>query len=345
MQTLTLNRPDDWHVHFRDGELLQHTVAATAAHFSRALVMPNLKPALTTVAAINQYREKILATTSKDSTFQPYMTFYLNESVQAQELEKAAKTPYILGAKLYPAGATTNSEAGAKSLTALYPLLDVMQEQELVLQIHGEVTHSDIFEREALFLSEYLQPIIKNFPKLRIVLEHISTKAAVEFINSAPEHVAATITVHHLLYNRNHLLAGGIKPHYYCLPILKHEQDQKALQQAAISANPKFFAGTDSAPHAVETKEHACGCAGIYSAPFALPFYAQVFTHLNHLDLLNPFMSQFGAEFYRLAINSQQIELLKKPQRIPLSLPLGSHRVVPMAAGEEVEWSVLDEHA
>ncbi len=345
MQTLTINRPDDWHVHFRDGELLNHTVPATAAHFSRALVMPNLKPALTTVDAIKRYREKIIATTSKDSTFIPYMTFYLNESVQGNELEQAAKIPYILGAKLYPAGATTNSEAGAKSLVALYPLLELMQKHDLVLQIHGEVTHSDIFEREALFIEEYLKPIIKNFPALRIVLEHISTKAAVEFVTQAPSTVAATITAHHLLYNRNHLLAGGIRPHYYCLPILKHEQDQKALQQAAISGNPKFFAGTDSAPHAVTAKEHACGCAGIYSAPFALAFYTQVFANLNKLDRLNHFMSYYGAEFYHLAINSNKIELLQKPQTVPLFMPLGSNTVVPMAAGETIEWSVANENA
>ncbi|RUR12594.1 dihydroorotase [Legionella sp. km772] len=345
MQTLILNRPDDWHVHFRDNELLQHTVPATAAHFARALVMPNLKPALTTVESINNYRERISATTSKDSTFIPYMTFYLNESVQAAELERAAQIPYILGAKLYPAGATTNSEAGAKTLTALYPLLALMQEQNLVLQIHGEVTHSDIFEREALFIEEYLKPIVKNFPHLRIVLEHISTKAAVDFVREAPPTVGATITIHHLLYNRNHLLAGGIKPHFYCLPILKHEQDQKALQQAAISGNPKFFAGTDSAPHAVHTKEHACGCAGIYSAPFALAFYTQVFARLNKLALLNPFMSHYGAEFYQLPINKEQIELVQKPQKIPLSMPLGAHSVVPMGAGEEVEWRVSDENA
>ena len=343
MQTITLNRPDDWHVHLRDGDLLQHTVPATAAHFARALIMPNLKPALTTVEALTTYREKILATTSKDSTFLPFMTFYLNEAVQAADLERAGKIPYILGAKLYPAGATTNSEAGAKSLTALYPLLEVMQKQDLVLQIHGEVTHSDIFEREALFIDEYLKPIINNFPKLRVVLEHISTKAAVDFIQESSSNIAATITVHHLLYNRNHLLAGGIKPHYYCLPILKHEQDQKALQQAAISMNPKFFAGTDSAPHAINTKEHACGCAGIYSAPYALQFYTQIFAHLNKLECLNSFMSRFGAEFYQLSLNTETIELIKQAQTIPLSLPLGTTKVVPMAAGELVEWSVVDE--
>jgi dihydroorotase len=345
MQTLTINRPDDWHVHFRDGDLLQHTVPATAAHFSRALVMPDLQPALTTLGMINTYREQIIALTSKDSTFTPYMTFYLNESVNAEELEKAGQFPYILGAKLYPAGATTNSQAGARSPTALYPLLEVMQQNNLVVQIHGEVTHSDIFEREALFIEEYLKPIITHFPKLRIVLEHISTKAAVDFVTQAPSTVAATITPHHLLYNRNHLLAGGIRPHYYCLPILKHESDQKAVQQAALSGNPKFFAGTDSAPHARATKEHACGCAGIYSAPFALAFYTQVFAHFDKLNYLNHFMSSFGAEFYHLPINQSTIELIKKPQTIPLSLPLGNQAVVPMGAGEIMHWSVNEKPA
>lgn len=343
MRTLTINRPDDWHVHLRDGALLHHTVPATEAHFSRALVMPNLKPALTTVYALNEYRNRIIAATTKNSTFIPYMTFYLNESVQAKELEQAAKLDYILGAKLYPAGATTNSEAGAKSLTALYPLLEIMQDNNLVLQIHGEVTHGDIFERESLFLTEYLQPIIKNFPRLRIVLEHISTKAAVEFVTAAPNTLAATITPHHLFYNRNKLLAGGIRPHYYCLPILKHEQEQKALQQAAFSANPKFFAGTDSAPHAVETKENACGCAGIYSAPYALAFYAQIFAQSNQLAQLNQFTSYYGAQFYQLPANQEYIELIESPQLIPASMPLGSAQVIPMAAGETIQWSIHDQ--
>ncbi len=343
MHTLTINCPDDWHVHFRDGDLLKHTVSATAKYFSRALVMPNLKPALTTVRAINQYREQIIANIPQESAFTPYMTFYLNESVQKEELEKAAQLPYILGAKLYPAGATTNSEAGAKSLIALYPLLELMQCYDLVLQIHGEVTHSDIFEREALFIEEYLKPIVSNFPKLRIILEHISTKTAVDFVTQAPSTVAATITAHHLLYNRNHLLVGGIKPHYYCLPILKHEHDQKALQQAIISGNPKFFAGTDSAPHPINAKENACGCAGIYSAPYALAWYTQIFDQLNKLDHLNSFMSHHGAEFYQLPPNTNQIELIKKPQKIPLTMPLGPYTVVPMAAGEEVEWSICNE--
>lgn len=340
MQTLLINRPDDWHVHLRDNELLQHTVIDSAQHFARALVMPNLKPALTSLSSINDYRARILAALPNGSNFEPYMTFYLNESVNAEELHQAANASYILGAKLYPAGATTNSEAGAKSLTALYPLFEVLQSNNLVLQIHGEVTHSDIFERESLFIEEYLKPIVSNFPNLRIVFEHISTRNAVEYVMQAPATVAATITPHHLLYNRNKLLVGGIRPHYYCLPILKHEQDQKALQKAACSGNPKFFAGTDSAPHSINTKENSCGCAGIYSTPFALALYTQVFDELDQLRQLNDFLSRFGAEFYQLPLNQQQIELIKSPQIIPSYLPLGLSQVVPIAAGETIQWSI-----
>ncbi|EHL32498.1 dihydroorotase [Legionella drancourtii] len=340
MQSLIINKPDDWHVHFRDNDMLQHTATASAQHFARALVMPNLKPALTNLASIAAYRERIIRALPPHCTFNPYMTFYLNNSVSAGELEQAAAIPYILGAKLYPAGATTNSEAGAKSLSELYPLLEVLQNNNLVLQIHGEVTHGDIFEREALFIEEYLKPLVRNFPKLRIVLEHISTKAAVEYVSAAPATVAATITPHHLLYNRNKLLAGGLRPHYYCLPILKHEQDQKALQQAICSASPKFFAGTDSAPHSIRSKESACGCAGIYSAPFALALYTQIFDELNKLTLLNHFMSRFGAEFYQLPINQEQIELIKSPQILANYLPLGAAQVVPIAAGETIQWSI-----
>lgn len=342
MKTLIINRPDDWHVHLRDGDQLQHTVPATSKHFARALVMPNLKPALTTLPAIEDYRNRILDATPKDDAFTPYMTFYLNESVQAEELARAAHASYILGGKLYPAGATTNSEAGAKSLKALYPLFEVMQQNNLVLQVHGEVTHSDIFDREALFIEEYLRPMCKAFPKLRIVLEHISTKAAVDFVTESAATVAATITPHHLLYNRNKLLAGGIRPHYYCLPILKHENDQRALQDAATSGNPKFFAGTDSAPHATNTKENACGCAGIYSAPYAVALYAQLFDERDQLDKLNPFLSQYGAKFYELPVNEEELELCKVSQVVPDSLPFGQHRVIPMAAGETLSWSIHD---
>ncbi len=340
MRTLMINRPDDWHVHFRDDPLLKHTVPATAMHFARALVMPNLKPALTTLSAIEAYRHRILCQIPKEAEFTPYMTFYLKESIPPEELIQAASKPYLLGAKLYPAGATTNSEEGVTSLKALYPLLEIMQQHELVLQIHGEVTHGDVFEREELFIEEQLKPLMDDFPKLKIVLEHISTEAAVNFILQAPSNVVATITPHHLLYDRNALLAAGLRPHFYCLPILKHQRDQKALKKAAVSGNPKFFAGTDSAPHAIEAKENACGCAGIYSAPYALSFYAQVFDELNQLQKLNDFTSRFGAEFYQLPILQKQIELIQQDQKIPDSLAFGSSRVVPMAAGEMLSWRV-----
>jgi dihydroorotase len=340
MQTLKITKPDDWHVHFRDGILLEHTVPATARHFSRTLVMPNLKPPLTTIELLLDYRERILRAIPSEVEFTPYFSFYLNESVTADTLAKAVKTDFILGAKLYPAGATTNSEAGVKSLLALYPLLEIMQKNNQVLQIHGEVVHGDIFEREGLFLEEQLRPLMLDFPNLRIVLEHISTSKAVDFVLQAPVTLAATITPHHLYYNRNHLLAGGIKPHYYCLPILKHQNDQLAIQKAATSGNPKFFAGTDSAPHAIKDKESACGCAGIYSAPYALALYTQVFDELNQLSKLDAFLSKFGAEFYLLPVNKKTITLEKKSQIIPAFLPLGRESVIPIAAGESLLWSV-----
>lgn len=340
MQNLVINRPDDWHVHFRDHEVLTHTVNATAAHFARALIMPNLKPALTSISLLKAYHQRILAAQNKQFSFVPYLTLYLNEEVSPEELGHLKQHPFILGAKLYPLGATTNSAQGVSSIRTLYCHFDIMQTHDLVLQIHGEVTHSDIFRRESLFLTEELTPIIRNFPRLRIVLEHISTRAAVDFVTNSSKNVAATITPHHLLYNRNHLLSGGIKPHYYCLPILKHEQDQKALQIAATSGNQKFFAGTDSAPHSQMQKENACGCAGIYSAPYAVAMYTQLFDELGKLNNLNAFMSQFGAEFYHLPILNEQIELVKQAQTIPFQLPLGDTQVVPVAAGTHLTWSV-----
>ncbi|KTD21803.1 dihydroorotase [Legionella londiniensis] len=343
MNHLTIPRPDDWHVHLRDGEALAHTVEATAKHFHRALVMPNLQPPLTAVAEVMAYRERILAAQNHAANFIPYMTLYLNETVTPEELAKARDESFILGAKLYPKGATTNSAEGAESVSKLYPLLSLMQEYDLVLQIHGEVTHGDIFARERLFIEECLKPITKNFPRLRIVLEHISTRAAVEFVKQASDCIAATITPHHLLYNRNHLLAGGIRPHYYCLPILKTEQDQIALRQAAMSGDRKFFAGTDSAPHAQGSKESACGCAGIYSAPFALALYAELFDQGGHLARLAPFLSRYGAEFYHLPLTNQSIELIKQKQIIPKTLPFGRSPVVPIAAGEELAWSIAGE--
>ena len=342
MRTVSITRPDDWHVHFRDHDALFDTVPATAAHFARALVMPNLSPALTTTSAVKAYYQRILMAIRSNQRFTPYMTLYLNETVTPADLEEAATAPYILGAKLYPAGATTHSDEGVHSIQALYPLLEVMQSLDLVLQIHGEVTHGDIFKREALFIDDCLTPLMRNFPKLRIVLEHISSRAAVEFVTQAPATLAATITPHHLLYNRNQLLVGGIKPHYYCLPILKSEYNQQALQQAAISGNPKFFAGTDSAPHAQGLKESACGCAGVYSAPFALAMYAQLFEQFDQLKQLDAFMSRFGADFYRLPHSAEQIELIQTPQLIPETLPFGQTHVVPLAAGSTLEWSICE---
>ena len=339
IQSLLITSPDDWHTHFRDDEALQHTVLDTASNFARALAMPNLTTPVTTLALLQAYRQRILKVCDP-TVFEPYFTFYLNQSVDLDELYQTKQYPFILGGKLYPAGATTNSAQGVTSIQALYPTFEVMQDVGLVLQIHGETTSGDIFDREVAFIQHHLRKLIKNFPRLRVVLEHISTKTAVEFILEAPQHVAATITPHHLLFNRNHFLVGGVHPHYYCLPLLKREQDQIALQQAATSGNPRFFAGTDSAPHAKSQKESACGCAGIYSAPYALAMYAQIFDDQHHLDRLEAFTSRFGADFYQLPYNQTQIELIKQPQVIPSTLPLGHTTVVPLAAGDTLSWSM-----
>lgn len=340
MRIISITRPDDWHVHFRDEEALIHTVNDTATHFARALIMPNLNPALTNLEAIISYRERILTALTKSNTFQPYMTLYLNDTVEPNDILNLKKFPYILGAKLYPAGATTNSACGVKSIDNLYPIFEEIQRSDLVLQVHGEVTYGDIFEREELFINTCLTQIIKDFPRLRIVLEHISTRVAVDFVNNSSINIAATITPQHLMFNRNQLLVGGIKPHYYCLPVLKHEQDQAAIIKAATSGNPKFFAGTDSAPHIKNQKESACGCAGVYSAPFAVAMYAQVFDSVNQLDKLDAFMSRWGAEFYQLPVKSERIEIVEQQQIIPSTLPFGHDLVVPLAAGSTLQWSI-----
>lgn len=339
MKKIIITKPDDWHVHFRDGLALHHTVSATAKQFQRALVMPNLVTPLTDINRILTYRDRILQN-CVNQNFTPYMTLYLNNQVSEKTLLEASKYPFITGAKLYPQGATTQSNAGVRSIKSLYPLLELMQEKDQVLQIHGEEAKGDIFERELRFIQNVLCELINNFPKLRIVLEHISTESAVSFILQSPPNVVATITPHHLFYNRNNLLSGGIQPHYYCLPILKHEKDQKALQKAAISQNPKFFAGTDSAPHSKETKESACGCAGIFSAPFALALYAHIFDSLDAIDKLDAFMGRFGAEFYQLPINKDEIELIRQAQTIPELVPMGDCSAVPMHAGQSITWSV-----
>lgn len=342
VKSIEIIYPDDWHIHLREDVFLHSTVPYAALNFRRCLVMPNLSSPLTTTEELIKYRKKILALVPEASSYLPYMTLYLNHQVTPDALLEAKNFDFILGAKLYPANATTLSEAGAHDILALYPLLEVMQDADLVLQVHGEDPSVDIFDREKLFITKFLIPIIKNFPRLRIVLEHISTQIAVEFVQNSSSYVAATITPHHLFYDRNDLLNQGIKPHLYCLPILKRKEDKIALKNAAISGNPKFFAGTDSAPHAINKKENACGCAGIFSSPFAVAIYAQIFAELNKLDYLEGFLSRFGARFYHLPYNTNTLALEKRAQIIPATMPFGNTQVVPIAAGKTIAWSVRE---
>ena len=303
MKTLTITRPDDWHLHVRDGALLKTVLPHTARQFARAIIMPNLKPPVTTVAQALSYRDEILAAVPLGLDFMPLMTLYLTASTSEAEIKNAAESEYIHAFKLYPAGATTHSDSGVADIKAAYPLFAAMEKYQVPLLIHGEVTDADcdIFDREKVFIDRYLTGITKNFPNLRIVLEHVTTTEAVQFVESATNTVAATITPQHLLYNRNALLVGGIRPHFYCLPVIKREQHRLALLKAATSGNPKFFLGTDSAPHTTETKENACGCAGCFSAPIALELYAEAFDSADALDKLEGFASFYGADFYRLA--------------------------------------------
>ncbi len=339
MEQITFIRPDDWHCHFRDGEFLARTVPDTACRFARAIVMPNLNPPVTTIDQARRYQQRILAHVPADCTFQPLMTLYLTEQITVETL-RAAKSGGITACKLYPAGATTHSAAGVSSLTKIYPLLECLEEMDLPLLIHGESIEPgvDIFDRELRFIHQELTPLLKHFPALRIVLEHISTQAAVDFVRESPAQLAATITAHHLWYNRNALFTGGIRPHYYCMPILKRRSDQEALLNAAISGNPKFFLGTDSAPHAQSLKESACGCAGIYSAYSAIELYAHLFEQHQALDRLEKFASVYGTLFYRLPLNQSQITLQKSPWQIPQRLSFGDTTVVPMLAGETLAW-------
>ena len=348
MTELSLLRPDDWHVHLRDDSALAHTCADMARYFGRAIVMPNLTPPVTTVAAASAYRERILAAMADlPRRFEPLMTLYLTDATDAGEIRRAADSDFVHAVKLYPAGATTNSEAGVAELEALYPTLEAMQDADLPLLIHGEVTdHSvDIFDREKVFIDRHLAPIVQRFPGLRVVLEHITTADAVDFVSSAPGNVAATITAHHLLLNRNDMLVGGIRPHYYCLPVLKRNTHQEALLRAATSGSPRFFLGTDSAPHATGRKETACGCAGCYTAHAALELYAEAFEAAGALDRLEGFASHFGADFYRLPRNTDRITLRKAPWTVPTQLPLADTHLTPLRAGEAVQWQVCSEAA
>lgn len=346
MTRLTLTRPDDWHIHLRDGTALQQTVKDVSRYFGRAIIMPNLVPPVSDTSAALAYRERIIAAQQNitpSSSFQPLMTLYLTDKTQPEEISRAKASGKIYAAKLYPAGATTNSDSGVTSLQNIYPVLDAMQKAGLPLLIHGEVTDDkfDIFDREKIFLEQQLAPIVCDFPELKIVLEHITTKDAVDFVLAASANIASTITVHHLLYNRNHMLVGGIKPHFYCLPILKRNTHQQALISAATSGNPKFFLGTDSAPHTKAKKETSCGCAGCYTAHAAIELYAEVFEQAEALDKLEGFASFYGADFYQLARNSDTITLEKRSWTIDQQLPLGEENLVPLLGGETIQWQVL----
>lgn len=342
MRRITLTRPDDWHLHFRDGDKLVRTVADTARVFGRAVAMPNLVPPVLTVEQALGYRQRILDARPPGSTFQPLMALYLTDHTTAAEIQKAAVTESIIACKLYPAGATTHSDAGVTSVTKLYPLFDIMQQVDLPLLVHGEVTdhHVDIFDREKVFIEQTLAPLVQQFPRLRVVLEHITTQDAVDFVLSTNACVAATITAHHLLFNRNHMLAGGIRPHYYCLPVLKRNRHQQALINAAISGHPKFFLGTDSAPHATHKKEAACGCAGCYTAPAAIELYATAFDQAGALDKLEGFASFFGADFYRLPRHQDAITLIETPWQLPDTINFGTEKITPLCAGETLRWQV-----
>ena len=340
---IELTTPDDWHLHFRDGEALSHTVPATARCFARAIVMPNLAPPVTTVQQAEAYHARILAAVPAGVRFEPLMTLYLTDRTDPAEMQKAAASKVVHACKLYPAGATTNSSAGVAALAGLYPLLEAMEKHDVPLLVHGEVTdkHVDIFDREKRFIDDHLSNLVRRFPGLRVVFEHITTADAADFVLESPANVAATITPQHLMHNRNDMLVGGIRPHLYCLPILKARTHQLALQKVAISGNPKFFLGTDSAPHARHTKEAACGCAGCYSAPAALELYAQIFEDLGALERLEGFASHFGPAFYRLPRNTGTLRLYRREFTVPASLPyLDEGSIIPLAAGQTLRWSL-----
>lgn len=346
MTELTITRPDDWHVHLRDGAALTQTCADMARYFNRVIVMPNLTPPATTVAQAGEYKSRILAAMKGlPRQFEPLMVLYLTDKTDAAEVRAAAASDFVKAVKLYPAGATTNSDAGVAQLEKLYPVLAAMEESNLPLLIHGEVTDHDIdiFDREKSFIDRHLVPITQRFPNLRVVLEHITTADAVQFVSGANEQVAATITAHHLMFNRNDMLVGGIRPHYYCLPILKRNTHQLALREAAISGNSSFFLGTDSAPHQTSTKEAACGCAGVYTGHAALEFYTEVFDELGALDKLEAFTSHYGPDFYQLPRNTDTITLRKESWQVPSQLPLGDTTLTPLRAGESLAWRVVTE--
>ena len=339
---LTITQPDDWHLHLRDDAALERTVPDSARYFGRAIVMPNLRPPVTTTALASKYRNRILNACPEESMFIPLMTLYLTDKTSEDEIQRAHDSGIVQGVKLYPAGATTNSDAGVTDLKHCAAALSAMQRLNMPLLVHGEVTSPeiDVFDREKVFIEQILRPLLRDYPTLKVVFEHITTSDAVDFVIDSHANIAATITPHHLLLNRNDLLVGGVHPHNYCLPVLKRNTHQQALIKAATSGNPKFFLGTDSAPHAQSVKESACGCAGIYSSHAAIELYAEVFEAANALDKLEAFASHFGPDFYQLPRNSSTITLVKEPWTVPKTYPFGDQPLIPMRAGEIIKWKV-----
>lgn len=342
MKTITIDQPDDWHLHLRDGPYMRSVVADSARRFARAIVMPNLKPPITTTAAAIAYRARILDARPPGSGFEPLMTLYLTDNLRVSEIEQAKASGVVHAVKFYPKGATTNSESGVTNIARCYAVLEAMAAAEMPLLVHGEVTDPDvdIFDRERVFLERELAPLIERFPRLKVVVEHITTREAVRFVASAPPRVAATITAHHLLMNRNALFSGGMRPHHFCLPVLKREEHRAALMAAAVSGNPKFFLGTDSAPHARHTKEASCGCAGVYTAHAGIELYAEAFALADALDRLEGFASHFGADFYGLPRNSGTISLRADSWCVPDQVPFGAESLVPLRASEDVRWKI-----
>ncbi|MGX5913111.1 dihydroorotase [Aliidiomarina sp. Khilg15.8] len=344
MESLTITQPDDWHLHLRDDPLLAGTVPASARQFGRAVVMPNLVPPVTTVEQALEYHQRIVQQIPQGTEFEPLMALYLTQQTTVADVKAAASESRVIGFKLYPAGATTNSASGVTDIKALHEVFSAMAAHGVPLLVHGEVTDPevDIFDREKVFIDRYLTPLHQAHPDLKLVLEHITTSDAVDFVLASNANVAATITPQHLLMNRNDLLVGGIRPHHYCLPILKRRQHQLALQKAAVSGNPKFFLGTDSAPHAQDKKETACGCAGCYSAPAALELYAQLFSEMNALDKLEGFCSHFGADFYGYPRHTNQITLVRKPWTVPASVDIAGQPFVPYWANGALDWQLQE---
>ena len=344
MNTLTLIRPDDWHLHLRDGAAMHAVVPHSARQFARAVIMPNLRPPVTTTQQALAYRARILEAAPPGLDFEPLMTLYLTDQTPPAEIARAKDSGHVVAGKLYPAGATTNADAGVTNIRRLYPVLEAMQRCGMLLLIHGEVTDPavDIFDREAVFIERVLIALVRDFPGLNIVLEHITTGEAADFVREAPVTVAATITAHHLRYNRNALFQGGVRPHYYCLPVLKRERHRQALIRAATGGDPKFFLGTDSAPHPRQGKEAACGCAGCYTAYTALELYAETFDAAGALDRLEAFASVHGPDFYSLPRNTGAVTLQRQSTQVPETLPFGDDQLIPLRAGETLSWRLID---